>query len=160
MTSMRDEVAFFENLTIKEVGQAFSKVRPDLDFEVLPSMFDAGVVVRHPPGQGPTLEDADRIADILRSGRPLQPDKADWHVTGFAPYCDALDPSVVYGTWFGLVRAFLPPPATLARIANASLAGATWAKASPPSSLGWSEPLEQHPGPSLAGYEIFEHEAA
>lgn len=116
MTDLYQETAFFEGLTVKEVGAACAQVLPGMRCEIDPSMFDASVVIRHAPGEGPTIEQADRIAEVLREGRPLRPDTADWHVGGFGPYCDAIDPSVTYGTSFGLIRAFLPRPETLERL--------------------------------------------
>jgi hypothetical protein len=116
MGDIYQETAFFERLTVHEVEAALKQVMPERTAEITPYMFDATVVIRHGPEEGPTLEDADRVAEILREGRPLAIDKADWHVAGIGPYCDALDINVVYGTSFGLVRAFLPTPEAVERV--------------------------------------------
>lgn len=116
MTDLYQETAYFERVTVKEVRAACLQVIPDMRFEIEPSMFDASVIVRHQPGAGPTIEQADRIAEILREGRPLEAGRADWHASGISPYCDALDQATVYGTIFGLVRAFLPRPEVLERL--------------------------------------------
>jgi len=118
MTDLYQETAYFERDTVKEVTAACRQVIPAMRFVIEPSMFDASVVVRHAPGEGPTEEQADRIADILREGRTLREGVADWHAGEVSPYCDALDPDVVYGSAFGLVRAFVPTPRALQR-ANA-----------------------------------------
>ena len=120
MTDLYQETAYFERDTVKEVTAACRQVIPAMRFVIEPSMFDASVVVRHPPGEGPTEEQADRIAEILREGRTLREGVADWHASEVSPYCDALDADVVYGSIFGLVRAFVPSPRALRR-AHATL---------------------------------------
>jgi hypothetical protein len=112
---MKQETMAFERETTALVQAACDVAMPNRRVEIEPYLFDAGVVVRHAPGEGPTLEDADRVADRLRDGRPLVADVADWHVSGFGPHCDALDPNLVYGTSFGLVRSFLPRAEPLER---------------------------------------------
>lgn len=116
MTDLHLETVYFERLTVREVQAACEQVLHGMKWGIQPSMFDASVIVRHAPDHGPTIDQADRIADLLREGRPLMPDRADWHATGVSPYTDALDASVVYGSIFGLVRAFLPRAETLERL--------------------------------------------
>lgn len=108
MTDLYQDTAYFEGVTACEVTAACLEVMPGMSVEVVPSMFDASVIVRHDHGRGPTAIQADRIASVLRQGRPLRADVADWHASPVYPYCDALDRDVVYGSIFGLIRAFLP----------------------------------------------------
>ena len=113
MSCEESETLFFERETHTMVQTACDRIIPGCD--VQPRMFDAGVTVRHGPGEGPTIEQADKIAEVLRNGRPLIAGHADWHVSIFGPYCDALDPNIVYGTSFGIRRAFVPTPEALQR---------------------------------------------
>ena len=116
MSDLSEETIYFERDTVREVVEACGKVLGDRVIEVQPSMFDASVVMRHPPGRGPTQQEVDRIAEILREGRPLLENKADWHASTVVPYCDAIDMQKLYGSTFALVRAFLPSRSALDRL--------------------------------------------
>jgi len=115
MSDLSEETTFFVREVGKVVDDACTNVLGDGIAEVLPSMFEASVVVRHDKGMGPSQQQADRIAALMRGERPLTADRADWHATRIRPYRDAIDPSIEYGSIFGLVGGFLPSHDALER---------------------------------------------
>ncbi len=115
MSDLSEETTFFARHVARDVGDACAIVLGKDVAEVMPAPFEASIVVRHAAGQAPTQQQADRIAMLLRKDRPLTPDRADWHATSIRPYRDAIDPTIQYGSIFGLVAGFLPSRDALER---------------------------------------------